>query len=124
MAAGTYNFVGEFAIELGATLLREIVWADSESDPIDLTGYTARMQIRRSVNNPAVLADMTTENGGITLGTTDGKIALELTAEHTSEISAKAGVYDLELIDGDGFVTRLLQGEVEFSPETTRAVTA
>ena len=42
MAAGRYSFV----IEQGATLDFEVQYKDSNNDPIDLSGYTGRLQIR------------------------------------------------------------------------------
>ena len=42
MAAGKYTFY----IEQGATTDFELVWKDSNSDPIDLSFYNGRMQIR------------------------------------------------------------------------------
>ena len=42
MAAGRYSFI----IEQGSTVSFEIQYADSSGDPIDLTHYTARMQLR------------------------------------------------------------------------------
>ena len=42
MAAGKYSFT----IEQGATTDFEIAYKDSNGDPIDLTGYQARMQLR------------------------------------------------------------------------------
>jgi hypothetical protein len=44
MAAGKYSFV----IEQGSTVDFEIVYKDSNSNPVDLTDYQARMQIRPS----------------------------------------------------------------------------
>lgn len=104
----------------GATFTRRVVWKDSLGAIVDLTGYTARMQIRQSVRNPAVLVELTTENGGITLGGAAGTVDLLLTSTETAALTARAGVYDLELIDSEGIVTRLLQGAVEISPEVTR----
>ena len=44
MAAGRYSFV----IEQGATLDFEIKYTDSGGDPVDLTDYEGRMQIKNS----------------------------------------------------------------------------
>lgn len=110
----------DLTIYVGATFSRRVVWKDGAGALVDLTGYTARMQIRSSVRNPDVLVALTTENSGITLGGTAGTIDLLLTSTQTGAITARAGVYDLELIDSTGVVTRLLQGEVEISPEVTR----
>ena len=110
----------DFTIYQGATLSRTVVWKDAAGALVDLTGYTARMQIRASVRNPEILVSLTTENGGIALGGTAGTVDLLLTAAQTAAIAARAGAYDLELVDSGGAVTRLLYGAVEISPEVTR----
>lgn len=119
MATAVYNFIGDVAIQQGATFLAKFIWKDSNSVPIDLTGYTARMQIRATITSTVVIAELTTTTG-ITLGGTTGNIELKLTATQTAAITAKVGVYDLELQDTAGFVTRLISGDIEFSHEVTR----
>ena len=88
--------------------------------PTDLTACTARMQVRRAVDDPEVLLSLTTENGGIVLGGTAGTITLGLTAVQTAAIQWTAGVYDLEMIYSTGLVRRLLAGTVTVSREVTR----
>ena len=44
MAAGSYSFT----IEQGATTDFELVYKDSSGNPVDLTGYNARMQLKDS----------------------------------------------------------------------------
>lgn len=88
--------------------------------PIDLTDYTARMQIRADIDSTAALLSLTTENGGITLGDEDGTITLYIAADVTEEIDWDCAVYDLELVTDDDIVTRLLQGRITISKETTR----
>lgn len=114
MPAVTYDFV----IEQGATKVLRFVWKDSNGVPVDLSGYTARMQLRKTVTNPAVAAELTTENGGILLGGVDGTVDVEFSAELTAGLS-KDGVYDLEL-ESAGVVTRLVQGNFTLSREVTR----
>lgn len=116
MAAGNYDFV----IEQGATFYQELVWKDSVGDPIDLTGYTARMQIRKTVKSSDAILSLTTENGRITLGDAEGTITLEVDAEDTADLTEFCGVYDLEVEASDGTVTRLIQGQIEVSREVTR----
>ena len=106
-------------IEQGATFLLNLIWKDSEGDPIDLSGYTARMQVRRKVTSPDTLLSLTTENGGITLGGAAGTISVVAQAHQTDDISEKIGVYDLELVT-NGTVYRLIEGCVTISPEVTR----
>lgn len=124
MAAGTYNFT----IEQGTTVDKQITWKDPNGNPINLTGFTARMQIRSSVSSPTILHEFTTENGGITLGGATGVIHILASATVTAGWSWPAnpsqvlasGVYDLELVSPTGVVTRLIEGTVTLDPEVTR----
>lgn len=88
--------------------------------PVDLTSFTARMQIRSDINSATIIVSLTTSNGGITLGGVDGTIALLLTAVQTATFTFDSAVYDLEIIDSTGIVTRLLSGNVILSKEVTR----
>jgi hypothetical protein len=115
MAASNYNLL----IEQGATFSLSIVWKDSDEVPVDLTGYSARMQIRPFLVSQDVLLELTNQ-AGIVLGDDQGTITIEATAEQTEAIGSRRGVYDLELESADGTVTRLLQGAVTISREVTR----
>jgi hypothetical protein len=110
----------DLTIRQGATWVQALRWEDSASVPVDLTGYTARMQVRPVVQSPTVIISLTTENGRITLGGATGNITLNLDAETTAAIEQPNGVYDLELESADGTVTALLGGRVRFPREVTR----
>jgi hypothetical protein len=116
MSAGIYDFY----IEQGATFYQVITWKDSAGDPVDISGYTARMQIRKSVTSTDALISLTTENGRISLGGAAGTVTLEIDADDTADFTTFCGVYDLELEASDGTVTRLLEGQIEISREVTR----
>jgi hypothetical protein len=88
--------------------------------PVNLTGYTARMNIRSTVDATTILQSLTTENGGIVLGGVAGTVDLLITATETALFTFRNAVYDLELISGT-VVTRLLSGNVTLSKEVTRA---
>jgi hypothetical protein len=104
----------------GETFDKTIVWKSGDpSNLVNLTGYTARMQIRKKYGDAVVLLSLTTENGKIILGGTAGTIQLLLSATDTSAIDWVAGVYDLELVSSGGVVKRLLYGTVKVSLEVT-----
>jgi hypothetical protein len=117
MAAGKKNII----VEKGATFKMVLTWNDSNNVPVNLTGYTARMQVRKTVNDSVKLLDLTTENGAIVLGGALGTITITGLATDTAAIASgiKSGVYDLELVSG-AVVTRLLEGTVEIRDEVTR----
>jgi len=126
MAAGKYSFL----IEQGATLSFELQYKDSAGTPIDLTGYTARMQIRSSVDSTTTIASLTStltaDGTGLNLsgssGTkplSSGSIGVYISATTSSLFTFNEGVYDLELVSGST-VTRLIEGKVKLSKEVTR----
>jgi hypothetical protein len=88
--------------------------------PVNLTGFTARMQIRETIESTTVLHEMTTEDSGITLGGTTGIIALLISAIDTAAFTFGSAVYDLEIISAGGVVTTVLSGNVYLTDETTR----
>lgn len=110
----TYNIT----INKGETFTRTFTWKDSNGDVIDLTGYTARMQIREELEDTSVIVDLTT-GSGITLGGVAGTVKIVIDATTTAAISSGSGVYDIELVNG-AEVTRFLEGSVEFNGNVTR----
>lgn len=84
--------------------------------PVDLTGWTAQDQMRTSLQAIDTLYDLTTENGGITLGS-DGTIKRLLSATATAALPLTQGVHILELTDPSGNVYRFAEGDACVSPD-------
>lgn len=116
--AGLYNIVAD----QGSTLSRIIYYKDPAKKPIKFNGYTARMQVRPSVDSDTVILSLTTENGRIELGATDGSISLYVDDATMITIPEGIYVYDLELIapSADLFVYKILQGNFAVRSEVTR----
>lgn len=115
MTAAKYDIT----IEQGATFAMTLTWRDESNALINLTGYSARMQVRQSISAPQTLLSLTS-GSGITLGGAAGTIAISATPAQTGAINSMTGVYDLELESGAGVVTRLLEGNVTISKNVTR----
>jgi hypothetical protein len=115
MSAGIYDFI----MDQGSTFNLEVLYRDTNDAIIDLTGYTAAMQIRKSYDTPVIL-NLTTENGGITITGNLGKIDIQASATQTGAILNGEYVYDLEITLGTT-VQRVIQGTVNVTPEVTRA---
>ena len=115
MLAGTYKIT----CDQGATFERVITVKDSTGTPMNLTGYTARMQVRREIESSTTLVELTTQNGRITLGGAAGTITLSMNAATTAAIEDE-GVYDLEIISSGGAVHRVLKGRFVLDLEVTR----
>lgn len=115
MGAGTYHF----SMEQGSTFSRTITYKDSSGSAIDLSGYTARMQLRRNIDDASAIIELTTSNGRIALGGVAGTVTLTIAASDTAALSPVEGVYDLELVTGDT-VEKLLAGTFTIQREVTR----
>lgn len=116
MAAATHNFL----IEQGTTFTKSFIWKDSTGAVINLTGFTARMQIRQNVSSSSALLSATTENGKIVIVAADGKVTINFSAADTAGLNFNTAVYDLELISSASEVTRLVGGTITLSLEVTR----
>ena len=117
MTAGIYNFT----IDQGSTWTLQLVYNDPQGAPINLTGYTAKMQVRRKFDSATAVLTLSTSNGGISITGNTGTINLIATDEQTGVIEGGLYVYDLELENG-GAITRLIQGQVTISPQVTLSV--
>ena len=102
----------------GANFDYQLTWTVAGS-AVNVTGYSARMQVRQYAESTATVLSLV--NGtGITIGGTAGTIALSAVATATSAIEAGQYVYDLELVSGAGYVTRLVEGSFVVYAEVTR----
>lgn len=110
----------DIVVQQGATFKKTLAVKDTGDQPIDLTGYTARMQVRTDFEATQPALDLTTENSGIAINGPAGEIILTAADTATSTLSITNGFYDLELIKPSGDVVRLLQGKVTVSREITR----
>jgi len=106
----------------GSTFTKDYIWKVGEpAIPVNLTGYTAKMQIREKISEATILIELSTENGRILIpNPIEGHFSFLISATDTSMLSFKNAVYDLELYSPSGVVRRLFGGSVTLSPEVTR----
>jgi hypothetical protein len=131
MIAGEYNIT----IEQGSTFARliSIEQPDLNVDPTgqtfmnySLAGHTARMQIRRTIDSATPMISLTTENGRLTINPNivadsgkDNEIAMLISAADTATLTT-SGVYDLEIINANGAVFKVIRGSITLISEVTR----
>lgn len=124
MISGIYNLY----CEQGTTFSRliEIEYPDPVDPtiffPFDLTGFSASLQVRRTVESSTSLISLNSTNGGgieIQPNDVENALRIYMTATQTSSITSD-GVYDLEIEDPNGSVSRVLRGTFTLSPQVTR----
>ncbi len=94
--------------------------------PVDLTGCTARMEVRANLDDADAVLTLTTATAAPAsrlsiANPTSGKIDIEISDEDTAAIVAwESAVWDLEITHADGSKTRLASGTFSVSREVTR----
>lgn len=88
--------------------------------PVDLAGYSARFQIRLADTSTGDPLISLTSAAGITIDNTAKTITITISATVTAAIDWDSAVYELEMEDGAGVITRLLQGNVLVEGEVVR----
>jgi hypothetical protein len=113
--AGGYDIVAD----QGATYSQVFTWKDSNGDPVSLVGWTGRMQVRSRVPSATTVLDLTTANGGVTLGGAAGTVTISVSAADMADVDAGVYTYDIELVNGST-VERLVMGTFTVRGEVTR----
>jgi hypothetical protein len=101
----------------GATYSLDMTWKIGGT-AVNLTGYTAAMQVKENAGSTASVLSLT-NGSGITLGGTAGTIGLLVSANTMGSATPGNYVYDLELNSGSQ-VTRLIQGSFAIQAEVTK----
>lgn len=123
MAAGKYSFV----IEQGSTTNFSIVYTDSTGTPVDLSYYSAKMQIRPYPGSNDVIVTLSSSLNGDGTGlnmsnAVSGSIGIYIASCTSSMFDFTEASYDLDIISGSGacpYVNRILEGKVKLSKEVT-----
>ena len=124
MPAGKYSLV----IEQGTTVNIDLIYKDSTGSFVDLTSYSAKMQIRPDYADNTTTKYITLSSSlqpdgtGLTLGGTSGSIHIFISAPSSSALNFDTALYDLEITSPSpsNIVTRLIEGSVRISKEVTR----
>lgn len=142
MKAGNYDI----SLDQGSTFVFHLTYQDSSGNAIDLSSYTASMQVRRSAIDPDIILDVSSAGGvtgggttgefssgggsagvgGMTLngstvgvaGTTGG-IYIKIDTDTMKNVPAGRHRYDFELTNS-GNVNKILTGRFEVDAEVTR----
>jgi len=101
-------------IDQGTTYTLSLTATDSAGSPINLSGCSISAQLRKS---PAA-SNYTSFSTSITGST--GQFILTLAATASSAISSGKYMYDVELTNSSGIISRIVQGTALIDPEITK----
>ena len=108
-------------INQGADWYINFVYEDTTAGtPINITGYTAALQLRSLPSDTTAALSLTSPSGGIVITGASGLVAVHATAAQTGNIVAGYYYYDCEITSPANVVTRLIQGQILVSQQVTR----
>ena len=108
--------IANIFIDQGTDFELEVDVTDTNDNIIDLAGYSAAAQMRKTYGSSSVSATFTT-----TITPSTGKVKLELTDTQTTGLTAGRYVYDLNITSGSGQTTRVIEGQEIVTPGVTRS---
>lgn len=111
----------DITIYQGANFRKTFEWqTGTPAAPVNLTGATGAMQIRKTAKSTTAEVTLTTENGGMVISqVTPWAFEIIIPPALSSAMTITSGVYDIEITLGTE-VTRVVMGAVTVSQEVTR----
>lgn len=107
--------IANLYIDQGTDFSVTVDVTDSAGDILELSGYSASAQIRKTYSSSSVSASFSTSIAELA-----GQVTLSLTDTQTSALESGRYVYDLNITSGAGLVTRVIEGQAIVTPGVTR----
>jgi hypothetical protein len=94
--------MAELRMKQGKTWRISFRWANPDGTPIDITGWTAKLQVRRSPDLTSASALTLTSNpaAGLTVDGPNGTVTGRASPTQTAAIAAGRYVFECEITDG------------------------
>jgi hypothetical protein len=108
----------DVVLEEGAGLTVVMTKFDENNVPLNLAGYTGRLTVKAATNSVSNLLELTTENSGISLGTTTDNITWVFTEAAVTSASWTNGIYNFYLTNGGGEPEREITGTIRIAQGT------
>jgi hypothetical protein len=120
-------------MQQGVTFLLQVNVVDFNNQPIDLTGFSAKMEIRSNYSNNTIAESLSTANGEISIplsGNGNNQMYFTLPANRTANVYVNLTnpgnppksiyVYDVSLTAANTVTTKILYGNINFYGQVTR----
>jgi hypothetical protein len=109
-----------FEVDQNATFTFQVVYTlDDEITPIDLTGASAKMQVRDTKGGSKLAFSLTSPSGGITIDGPSGTLTIKITPTQTNKLFYPKSSYDIMVVDSNGNRIKLLEGFMTLSRSVT-----
>jgi hypothetical protein len=110
-----------FDVDQNTTFVFSVQYTqEDETMPIDLTGCTAKMQVRDTKGGKQLLATLTTpHSSGISINGPTGTLTVTIPASATNKFIYPKSAYDIVVTDTNGNKIRLLEGFLTLNRSVT-----
>jgi len=107
--------ISNIFIDQGTDFSITVDVTQADGNALNLTGYSAAAQIRKTYGSSSASATFTTS-----ISAASGQVTMSLTDTQTSNIASGRYVYDLNITSGAGVTTRVVEGQAIITPGVTR----
>jgi hypothetical protein len=108
-----------FEVDQNATFSFIVEYKDNSGLPVDLTGSTAKMQVRDTKGGTKLAFSLTSPAGGITITPLLGKLTIKMTPTQTNKLFYPKSSYDIMLTDSNANKIKLIEGFITLSRSVT-----
>jgi hypothetical protein len=108
-----------FEVDQNATFTFIAEYKDNNGNAIDLTGASAKMQIRDTKGGSKLAVTLTSPAGGITINGPTGTLTIKMTPTQTNKLFYPKSSYDIMVVDTNGNKIKLLEGFMTLSRSVT-----
>ena len=102
-------------IDQGTSFSNTITVNDAVGSPLNLSGYTAASQMRKSYSSSVAY-----NLNAVIASEVNGQVRITLTPTQSAAIPAGRYLYDVEITSSGGAKTRVVEGIVVVTPEITK----
>lgn len=109
-----------FEVDQNATFTFQVQYTEEdEITPIDITGATAKMQVRDTQGGSKIACTLTSPSGGIIIDGPTGTLTIKITPTQTNKMFYPKSSYDIMVVDSNGNKIKLLEGFMTLSRSVT-----
>ena len=108
-----------FEVDQNTTFSFIVEYKDQNNSPINLTGASAKLQVRDSKGGSKLAFTLTSPSGGIIIDPLLGKLTIKMTPTQTSKLFYPKSEYDLMVTDSNLNKIKLIEGYLSLSRSVT-----
>lgn len=108
-----------FEVDQNTTFTFVVEYKDNDGNVINLTGASAKLQVRDTKGGAKLAFTLTSPSSGIVIDPALGKLTVRMTPTQTNKLFYPKSSYDLMLTDSNAVKTKLLEGFITLSRSVT-----